>query len=144
MAASQIPSIRNFDSQLLSVLRIFAAGSFFTHGSMKLFGWPAPFEYPLNPLLYTAGVLEVVGGLLLIVGLFSRAVAFLLSGMMAFAYFIAHGSDGFFPVLNHGEAAMLFCFLFLYISAAGPGVWSLDALQERRAGAASSRLEKAA
>ncbi|MEH7912080.1 DoxX family membrane protein [Rhizobium laguerreae] len=144
MAAWQIPSIRNFDSQLLSVLRIFAAGSFFTHGSMKLFGWPAPFEYPLNPLLYTAGVLEVVGGLLLIVGLFSRAVAFLLSGMMAFAYFIAHGSDGFFPVLNHGEAAMLFCFLFLYISAAGPGVWSLDALQERRAGAASSRLEKAA
>ncbi|TCU12715.1 DoxX family protein [Rhizobium laguerreae] len=144
MAAWQIPSIRNFDSQLLSVLRIFAAGSFFTHGSMKLFGWPAPFEYPLNPLLYTAGVLEVVGGLLLIVGLFSRAVAFLLSGMMAFAYFTAHGSDGFFPVLNHGEAAMLFCFLFLYISAAGPGVWSLDALQERRAGAASSRLEKAA
>jgi putative oxidoreductase len=131
MASWQIPYIRNFAPHLLSVLRIFAAGSFFTHGTMKLFGWPAPFEYPLNTLLYTAGVLEVVGGLLLVVGLFARPVAFLLSGLMAFAYFLAHGSDGFFPVLNHGEAAMLYCFLFLYISAAGPGVWSLDALQGR-------------
>ncbi len=69
----------------LSVLRIFAAGSFLTHGTMKLFNWPAPFEYPLNPMLYTAGILEVVGGLLLIIGLFSRPTAFLLSGLMAFA-----------------------------------------------------------
>jgi putative oxidoreductase len=143
MAAWQIPYIGKFDSQLLSVLRIFAAGSFFTHGTMKLFGWPAPFEYPLNPLLYTAGVLEVVGGLLLLVGLFARAVAFLLSGSMAFAYFIAHGSNGFFPVLNHGEPAMLYRFLFLYTSAAGPGVWSLDALQERRAGHTSGVRETA-
>jgi putative oxidoreductase len=105
-------------------LRIFAAGSFFTHGTMKLFAWPAPFEYPLNPLLYTAGALEVVGGLLLALGLFTRPTAFVLSGSMAFAYFIAHGSNGFFPVLNHGEAAMLYCFIFLYFSAAGPGAWS--------------------
>ena len=111
----------------LSVLRIFAAGSFLTHGTMKLFSWPAPFEYPLNPMLYTAGILEVVGGLLLIIGLFSRPTAFLLSGLMAFAYFIAHSSNSFFPVLNHGEAAMLYCFIFLYISAAGPGAWSFDA-----------------
>ncbi|KIN16679.1 DoxX family protein [Halomonas sp. ATBC28] len=111
----------------LSVLRIFAAGSFLTHGTMKLFSWPAPFEYPLNPMLYTAGILEVVGGLLLLMGLFSRPTAFLLSGLMAFAYFIAHSSNSFFPVLNHGEAAMLYCFIFLYISAAGPGVWSFDA-----------------
>ena len=110
----------------LSVLRIFAAGSFLTHGTMKLFNWPAPFEYPLNPMLYTAGILEVVGGLLLLMGLFSRPTAFLLSGLMAFAYFIAHSSNSFFPVLNHGEAAMLYCFIFLYISAAGPGVWSFD------------------
>ncbi|PYE86973.1 DoxX family protein [Phyllobacterium leguminum] len=127
--------ISGFAPQILSVLRIFAAGSFFTHGTMKLFGWPAPFEYPLNPLLYTAGIFEVAGGLLLILGLFTRPVAFLLSGLMAFAYFIAHGSDGFFPVLNHGEAAMLYCFVFLYFAAAGPGVWSLDALRERKAGA---------
>ena len=111
----------------LSVLRIFAAGSFLTHGTMKLFSWPAPFEYPLNPMLYIAGILEIVGGLLLLMGLFSRPTAFLLSGLMAFAYFIAHSSNSFFPVLNHGEAAMLYCFIFLYISVAGPGVWSFDA-----------------
>ncbi|MGR4069800.1 DoxX family protein [Billgrantia sp. C5P2] len=115
---------------LLSVLRIFAAGSFLTHGTMKLFGWPAAFEYPLNPMLYTAGFLEVVGGFFLLIGLFSRPTAFLLSGLMAFAYFIAHSPNGFFPVLNHGEAAMLYCFIFLYISAAGPGLWSVDALQQ--------------
>ncbi|RWQ42880.1 DoxX family protein [Mesorhizobium sp.] len=143
MPALQIPYIRNFAPHILSVLRIFAAGSFFTHGTMKLFSWPAPFEYPLNPLLSAAGVLEVVGGLLLVFGLFARPVAFLLSGSMAFAYFIAHSSNGFFPVLNHGETAMLYCFLFLYISAAGPGVWSLDALRERKAGTTSSRLETA-
>ncbi|MEH7835547.1 MULTISPECIES: DoxX family protein [Rhizobium] len=112
--------------QLLSVLRIIAATSFFTHGMMKLFGWPAPFEYPLNALLLAAGFLEVIGGVLLVIGLFSRQVAFLLSGQMAFAYFIGHGSQGFFPALNGGETAMLFCFLFLYIAAAGPGPWSLD------------------
>ncbi|WP_033054335.1 DoxX family protein [Sinorhizobium meliloti] len=132
MPALQIPYIRDFAPHLLSVLRIFAAGSFFTHGTMKLFGWPAPFEYPLSPMLYIAGVLEVIGGLLLAIGLLARPVAFLLSGLMAVAYFIAHSSDSFFPVLNHGEAAMLYCFLFLYISAAGPGAWSLDALQERK------------
>lgn len=120
-----------FAPYLLSVLRIFAAGSFLTHGTMKLFSWPAPFEYPLNPMLYTAGILEVVGGLLLLMGLLSRPTAFLLSGLMAFAYFIAHSSNSFFPVLNHGEAAMLYCFIFLYISAAGPGVWSLDASRAR-------------
>lgn len=116
---------------LLSILRIFAAGSFLTHGTMKLFSWPAPFEYPLNPMLYTAGILEVVGGLFLLIGLFARPTAFLLSGLMAFAYFLAHSSNSFFPVLNHGEAAMLYCFIFLYISAAGPGVWSLDASRAR-------------
>ena len=114
--------------ELLSVLRIMAAGSFMTHGTMKLFSWPAAFEHPLNPMLYTAGILEVVGGLFLMIGLFSRPIAFVLSGLMAFAYFIAHGSQGFFPVLNQGETAMLYCFLFLYISAAGPGSLSVDAL----------------
>lgn len=124
----QLTLLQNWAPHLLSLLRIFAAGSFFTHGTMKLASWPAPFEYPMNPLLWIAGILEVIGGLLLIVGAFSRPVAFVMSGLMAFAYFIAHGSRGFFPVLNHGEAAMLFCFLFLYIAAAGPGPWSVDAL----------------
>lgn len=138
----KIPLVRDYQSQLLSLLRIFAAGSFFTHGTMKLFSWPAPFEYPLSPLLYTAGFLEVSGGLLLLAGLLSRPVAFLLSGMMAAAYFIAHSGNGFFPVLNHGEASMLYCFIFLYISAAGPGVWSLDARHWGKSGATSPSAEK--
>jgi putative oxidoreductase len=82
-------------------------------------------------MLYTAATLEVVGGLLLIVGLFSRPVAFVLSGEMAVAYFMGHAPQGFFPVLNGGEAAMLFCFIFLYIAAAGPGPWSVDAAAGR-------------
>ncbi|MBP1846443.1 putative oxidoreductase [Rhizobium petrolearium] len=143
MPAWQESYIRNLAPYLLSILRIFAAGSFFTHGAMKLFGWPAPFEYPLTPMLYTAGILETSGGLLLAAGLFTRPVAFVLSGLMAFAYFIAHGSNGFFPVLNHGEAAMLYCFIFLYFFAVGPGVWSLDELQGRKSGATSTSREKA-
>ncbi|WP_188574785.1 DoxX family protein (plasmid) [Tistrella bauzanensis] len=118
-------------SELLSILRIVSAGSFFTHGTMKLLGWPAPFEYPLNTMLYVAGALELIGGFLLLVGLFARPVAFLLSGLMAFAYVIVHSPQGFFPVLNHGEAAILYCFLFLYIAAAGPGSLSIDAWVER-------------
>jgi putative oxidoreductase len=113
---------------LLSLLRIMAAASFFTHGTMKLFSWPAPFEYPMSTLLYVAAFLEVVGGLLLILGALSRLVAFVLSGLMAFAYFMAHAGGGLFPVLNHGEAAMLYCFIFLYIASAGPGSLSLDAM----------------
>lgn len=115
-----------WSSQILSVVRIVAAATFFTHGTMKLFAWPAPFDHPLNGLMYTAGVLEVVGGLMLLVGFYARPTAFVLSGLMAFAYFMAHGSRGFFPVLNGGEPALLFCFIFLYIAAAGPGRWSID------------------
>jgi putative oxidoreductase len=79
---------------------------------------------------YMTTVLEVVRGLLLIIGLFTRPVAFILSGLKAAAYFIAHAGSGFFPVLNGGEPAMLFCFIFLYIAAAGPGPWSVDAVRE--------------
>lgn len=123
--------VQRWTPELLGILRIVSAGSFFTHGTMKLFAWPAPFEYPMNAMLYVAGTLEVVGGVLLVAGLFTRPIAFLLSGLMAFAYFIAHSPQGFFPVLNHGEAAMLYCFVFLYISAAGPGSFSIDALAGR-------------
>ncbi|MGC4024783.1 MAG: DoxX family protein [Mesorhizobium sp.] len=123
--------LRPYAPHLLSILRIFSAATFFTHGSMKLLGWPAEFPYPLSGLTTTAGVLEIVGGLLLTIGLFSRPVAFILSGLMAFAYFLGHASGGFFPVLNGGEAAMLFCFIFLYIAAAGPGPISVDAKMGR-------------
>lgn len=131
MQVLEMKFMHRWAPELLSLLRAMAAGSFLTHGTMKLFSWPAPFEHPMNGMLYVAGVLEVFGGILLIIGLFSRPISFILSGLMASAYFIAHASGGFFPVLNHGEAAMLYCFIFLYIAAAGPGSISVDALVGR-------------
>jgi putative oxidoreductase len=127
----QLTFLRPWAPQILSLIRILTAASFMSHGLMKLFGWPAPFPYPLNGLLYVAAILEIVGGALLVLGLFSRPVAFLLAGEMAIAYFMAHASHGFFPVLNMGEPAMFYCFIFLIIAAVGPGAWSLDALQKR-------------
>jgi putative oxidoreductase len=119
---------------LLSVLRIVAAFSFMTHGTQKLFAVPvielrAP--VPLISLAGLAGVLETFGGLLLLVGLFTRPVAFVLSGEMAVAYFRSHAPQGVWPMLNRGELAVLFCFVWLYVAAAGPGPWSLDALRRR-------------
>ena len=121
---------------LLSILRIVAAFLFFQFGSAKLFAFPAAVmpngaTAELMSQAGIAGLLEVVGGLLLFVGLFSRPVAFVLSGEMAFAYFIGHAPQGFWPVLNQGHPAILFCFVWLYISAAGPGPWSIDALLRR-------------
>jgi putative oxidoreductase len=127
----QMTFLRAWAPHILSILRILAAATFLTHGTIKLFGWPAPFEFPMNGLLYLAAILEVVGGLLLMVGLFSRLVAFIVSGEMAVAYFMGHAPQGFFPALNGGEPALLFCFVFLYIAAAGPGPWSVDAASGR-------------
>lgn len=126
-------------SRLLSVLRIVAAFTFMTHGTQKLFGFPASGRAPveLASLMGLAGVLETFGGFLLLIGLFARPVAFLLSGEMAFAYFMAHAPNGFWPVVNRGEVAVLFCFVWLFISAAGAGPWSLDAVlrgRKRQAG----------
>jgi putative oxidoreductase len=115
--------------RLLSVLRIITAFLFLQHGTAKLIGFPHVVffdELSLFSLIGFAGVLEVVGGLLLVLGLFTRPVAFILSGEMAFAYFIAHAPKGLFPLLNNGEPATLFCFIFLYLVAAGGGAWSLD------------------
>lgn len=119
--------------RLLSVLRIVAALLFIQHGSQKLFGFPpsAQLSGPLPPMLLTAGVLEFFGGVLLLLGLFTRPVAFLLSGEMAVAYFTAHAPRGIWPVLNGGELAALYCFLFLYLSVAGGGEWSVDALRKK-------------
>jgi putative oxidoreductase len=119
--------------RLLSVLRIVAALLFMQHGSQKLFGFPPSTQLsgPLPPLLLTAGVLEFFGGVLLLLGLFTRPVAFLLSGEMAVAYFRAHAPSGLWPVLNGGELAVLYCFLFLYLSVAGGGEWSIDALRKK-------------
>jgi putative oxidoreductase len=115
--------------RLLSVLRIMAALLFMAHGTMKLFGFPdsARPGPELFSLMGFAGTLEVVGGALLVIGLFTRPVAFILSGMMAVAYFMAHAPQDFFPIKNGGESAILFCFVFLYLVAAGAGPWSVDA-----------------
>ena len=114
--------------RVLSILRIVAALIFMEHGTQKLLGFP-PSDSP-GPALFSlgglAGVLELVGGALLVLGLFTRPVAFILSGEMAFAYWMAHAPDSFFPVLNGGDAAILYCFVFLYLAAAGGGAWSLD------------------
>jgi len=116
-----------FQPYALAALRIIAALLFIEHGTMKLFAFPAAqMEGPLPPLLLVAALLEVVGGLLVLIGLFTRPVAFILSGQMAVAYFMAHGSKGFWPALNGGEAAILFCFIFLFIFFAGAGALSVD------------------
>jgi putative oxidoreductase len=125
---------RSWAPQLLSVLRIVSAALFFTVGSAKLFAFPAAVmpgggTAPVMSLAGVAGVLEVVGGTLLLVGLFTRPVAFILSGEMAFAYFLGHAHNGFWPLLNGGTDAVFYCFLFLYLSAAGAGPWSVDALR---------------
>ena len=123
---------------LLSILRIVTAFLFLCHGADKLFGLPeGPFTLISSAKLLTlapglAGILEFGGGLLLLFGLFSRPVAFILSGEMAFAYFMVHfPHNHVFPYLNGGESAVLFCFVFLYLSAAGPGPWSLDRARGR-------------
>jgi putative oxidoreductase len=119
---------------LLSVLRIIAAFVFIQFGSAKLLAIPAAImpgggTAPLTSLAGFAGSLELVGGALLLLGLFTRPVAFLLAGEMAIAYFMGHAPQGFWPVLNQGTPAILFCFIWLYISSAGSGPWSLDALR---------------
>ncbi len=119
---------------VLSALRIMAALLFLEHGLMKLFAFPGPqpgVGSPLPPLLLAAALIEVAGGLLLALGLFTRITAFVCSGQMAAGYFIGHASKGFWPGLNGGDAAILFCFVFLYLATAGGGAWSLDALLGR-------------
>jgi putative oxidoreductase len=116
--------------RLLAVLRIVTALVFMEHGLMKLFGFPAALpggSGHLPPLFLIAGCLETFGPPLIILGLFTRPVAFLLSGEMACAYWMAHAPHSVFPVLNSGEPAILYCFIFLYLVFAGPGAWSLDA-----------------
>lgn len=121
--------------RVLSLLRIIAALLFMEHGLMKLFAFPGPqpgVPDPLPVILVAAAWIEVVGGGLIALGLFTRAAAFLCSGQMAVAYFMAHGSQGFWPALNGGEAAILYCFIFLYLVFAGGGTWSLDALVRKK------------
>jgi putative oxidoreductase len=130
--------------RILSVLRIMFALMLLQFGMAKMLGFPVH-EYlnnvPRFSLPWFAGVLEFVGGALLLIGLFTRPVAFVLSGLMAFAYFLGHAPKGFYPLTNGGTQAVLFCFVFLYLACAGGGAWSLDALFSRsRSAVAGQRI----
>jgi putative oxidoreductase len=121
--------------RVLSVLRIVTGLLFVEHGTMKFFNFP-PTEMmaggvPLVSLIGLAGILELVGGAFIVLGLFTRPVAFILSGEMAVAYFMAHAPSSFFPAINQGESAILFCFIFLYLACAGAGPWSVDAARNK-------------
>lgn len=128
--------LTRFSPQLLSVLRIVSALIFMEHGTSKLLGFPPTEMFAQPPemfsLIWIAGVLELVGGALLVLGLFTRPVAFILSGEMAAAYWMMHAQQSFYPVQNQGDAAILYCFVFLYIAAAGGGPWALDNLIFRK------------
>ncbi|PYV25882.1 MAG: DoxX family protein [Acidobacteria bacterium] len=119
--------------RMLSILRIAAAFLFMQHGGQKLFNFPpSPHPMPHLPaLMLVAGVLEFFGGLLVLIGLFTKPVAFVLAGEMAVAYFMAHAPRGLWPLLNMGELAVLDCFVFLYLAAAGGGAWSVERLWRR-------------
>ncbi len=139
------PTEARFAPYLLAALRVVAGVLFLAHGVVKLFGFPpgaAPGQQPLLSLFGAGGVIELVTGSLLVLGLFSRPAAFLASGEMAVAYWMIHASRGPFPAANGGDAAILFCFIFLYVVVAGPGAFSLDHVL-KRAGSANNRYAQA-
>jgi putative oxidoreductase len=119
--------LSKYSPQILGVLRIVVGLLFLEHGLMKLVGFPAPMGHgALPPMLMAAGIIETAGGALVALGLFSRFAAFVCSGEMAFAYFIAHFPRGVYPAMNGGDAAVLLCFIFLYLAAAGPGAFAIN------------------
>jgi putative oxidoreductase len=118
-----------WEPRVLSIVRIVVGLLFLEHGSAKLLGFPpGSATPPMFGLLWFAGVIEMVGGALVALGLFTRIAAFIMSGEMAVAYFMSHAPRNFFPMLNQGDAAVLYCFIFLYFAIAGGGCWSLDRL----------------
>lgn len=119
--------LSRWQPQLLAILRIMTGLLVLEHALSKFFAFPVPFPvHPLPPLLVAAGVIELTTGVLVTIGLFTRVAAFIASGEMAFAYFIGHFPKSFWPLVNAGEVAILFCFVLLYVAAAGPGAWSID------------------
>jgi putative oxidoreductase len=126
--------LSRWQPQLLALLRIFTGLLFLEHATQKFFAFPAPFPMPgpLPTILIAAGVIELTAGVLVTIGLFTRIAAFVAAGEMAVAYFMMHFPKSFWPAVNMGEAAILFCFVFLYIAAAGPGAWSVDRALSKR------------
>lgn len=130
----ELPWLSRWQPQLLALLRIVTGLLFVEHATSKFFAFPVPFPVnPLPPMLMAAGAIELIAGILIAVGLFTRLAAFIASGEMAVGYFIGHFPKSPWPVANMGEAAILFCFIFLYIAAAGPGAWSIDSARMRNA-----------
>jgi putative oxidoreductase len=126
--------LSRWQPQLLAILRIVAGLLFLEHGTSKFFAFPVPFPmHPLPPLLMAAGVIECIAGVLITFGLVTRLAAFIASGEMAIAYWMMHFPKSPWPIVNMGEAAILFCFLFLYLAAAGPGAWSVDSARMKNA-----------
>ncbi len=125
-----MPIPASWSPALLSIMRIAVALAFLQHGTAKLFGFPITMG-SVDALTLPLGILETGGGLLLVLGLFTRPVAFVLSGQMAVAYWWVHAPMSLYPVANHGEGALLYCFVFLYLAAAGGGAWGLDALRSK-------------
>ncbi|WP_373356340.1 DoxX family protein [Pseudoroseicyclus sp. CXY001] len=124
--------LSRYRPQLLSILRIMTALLILQHGTTKFFDLPpSGMAAPVFSIIGIAGILELVGGVLLLIGLFTRVTAFVLSGMMAVAYFMVHAPQGFYPLVNGGELAVIYCFTCLYLAAAGAGPWSVDAARAR-------------
>src|SRR5215469_11567863 len=131
-----MPALDAWAPHALALFRVVAALLFMEHGLMKLVSFPAALpgvSGPLPPLLLAAGVIEVIGGGLIAIGLFTRVVAFICSGEMAVGYFMFHAPKAFWPALNQGDAAILYCFIFFYFVFAGPGAWAIDTLIRKRA-----------
>jgi len=121
------PFMRRFGDETYALLRIMTGLLFLWHGTQKLFGFPEPVPAGAPAfVIYVGGTIELVGGVLVAAGLFTRWAAFICSGMMAVAYWMAHGFNHFLPLVNRGELAVLYCFVFLFIAANGAGIWSAD------------------
>ena len=127
------PFMSSYSSQGYALMRIVVGFLFLWHGAQKLFGIPSPIPGEIPAFItYIAGPIELIGGTLVMIGLFTRWSAFLASGLMAAAYWMAHGTKALLPIQNNGELAALYCFVFLFISTQGGGIWSVDAAQNRR------------
>lgn len=122
-----MPIVDNYKEQIYALLRIVSGLLFLQHGAQKLLSFPIEFPYPLDPMTIAAGSIELVGGALIILGLFTRPAAFISSGFAAVGYWMVHGSQGLYPISNGGELIALYCFIFLFIAANGSGIWSVDA-----------------
>jgi putative oxidoreductase len=125
------PFMSKFNSHCYAIMRIVAGFLFLWHGMQKLFGFPVAMPAGVPPFItYVAGPIELIGGALIMIGLCTRYAAFIASGQMAFAYWIGHGTKALLPIVNNGELAALYCFVFLFISTRGGGIWSIDALRD--------------